>query len=111
MRGSGKQPKRRRGRGDGSQSGVALLVVTTIIVILTVLAADFSYSAKVNLNLAVNLRDEVKAYYMAKSAFNVARLVLFYQKQVDGTLKNLNIPGLGASLQLWKIIPIESDFT
>lgn len=93
------------------ERGVALLVVMTIIVILTVLAMDFSYNAKVNLNLAANSRDEVKAYYLAKSAVNIGRLVLFYQKQVDQTMQKLKIPGFAGGVQLWKLIPIESDFT
>jgi general secretion pathway protein K len=94
-----------------SQAGVALMVVMTIIVILTTLAMDFSFNAKVSLNLAANSRDEVKAYFLAKSAFNISRLILFYQRQVDQTLSKMAIPGLGNSIQLWKLIPIESDFT
>ena len=101
----------RRRPGRAPEAGVALLVVMTIIVILTVLAMDFSYNAKVNLNLAANSRDEVKAFYLAKSAVNISRLVLYYQKQVDQTLQKMKIPGFAGGIQLWKLIPIESDFT
>jgi len=101
----------RPARSGGRERGVALLVVMTIVVILTVLAMDFSYNAKVNLNLAANSRDEVKAYFLAKSAVNIGRLVLYYQRQLDQTMAKIKLPIFGGGIQLWKIVPIESDFT
>src|SRR5207244_5238604 len=63
--------------------GVALILVLTTIAILTSIGVDFSYSSRVSLKLAENLRDETRAEYLAKSAVNLSRLLLHFQKQVD----------------------------
>jgi len=67
------------------QRGVALILVLTTLAILTAVGVDFSYSSRVSLKLAENLRDETRAEYLAKSAINVSRLLLHFQKQVDQT--------------------------
>src|SRR5438552_7643992 len=66
-----------------SSRGVALVLVLTTVAILTSIGVDFSYSSRVSLKLAENLRDETRAYYMARSAVNLSRLLLHFQKQVD----------------------------
>jgi len=65
------------------QRGVALILVLTTLAILTAVGVDFSYSSRVSLKLAENLRDETRAEYMAKSAINLSRLLLHFQKQLD----------------------------
>ncbi len=65
------------------QRGVALILVLTTIAILTSIGVDFSYSSRVSLKLAENLRDETRAQYMAQSAVNLSRLLLHFQRQVD----------------------------
>jgi len=45
------------------QRGVALILVLTTIAILTSIGVDFSYSSRVSLKLAENLRDEARAEY------------------------------------------------
>ena len=65
------------------QRGVALILVLTTLAILTAVGVDFSYSSRVSLKLAENLRDETRAEYLAKSAINLSRLLLHFQKQVD----------------------------
>lgn len=118
--------------------GVALILVLTTIAILTSIGVDFSYQSRVSLKLAENLRDETRAYYMARSAVNLSRLLLHFQKQVDqlgGALSNtiaglLNAnkptaappapkpgpvaPGTAAptsslGIRLWDILPIDSN--
>ena len=66
-----------------SDKGVALILVLTTIAILTSLGVDFSYQSRVSLKLAENLRDETRAYYLARSSINLSRLLLHFQKQVD----------------------------
>ena len=63
--------------------GVALILVLVTIAILTSIGVDFSYSSRVSLKLAENLRDETRAEYLARSAVNLSRLLLHFQKQVD----------------------------
>jgi general secretion pathway protein K len=121
---------RRQSRGSG-QRGVALILVLTTIAILTSVGVDFSYSSRVSLKLAENLRDETRAYYLARSGINLSRLLLHFQKQVDGMGGQLSqvigpllgrtgaaqpagaagaagaAPSLG--IRLWEILPIDSN--
>ena len=76
--------RRARGGAFGPQRGVALILVLTTLAILTSIGVEFSYSTRVNLKLAENLRDEMRAYYLARSAVNMSRLLLHFQKQLDG---------------------------
>ncbi|MCX7943262.1 MAG: type II secretion system protein GspK [Deltaproteobacteria bacterium] len=100
---------RQRNRGN---RGMAMLMVVTIVAILTTMAMDFSHEAMINLQLTSTYRDEVKAYFLAHSALNISRLILFYQKQLDSILKGNNIAQIfGGSIQLWRLIPIDSEFT
>jgi general secretion pathway protein K len=113
--------------------GIALVLVLTTIAILASIGVDFSYSSRVSLKLAENLRDETRAEYLAKSAINLSRLLLHFQKQVDqlggqvagglaGSLLGRNpvaTPGqvraptsAGANnlgIRLWQVVPIDSN--
>ena len=76
--------RRRQGKGVDAR-GVALILVLTTIAILTSIGVDFSYGSRVSLRLAENSRDEVRAYYLARSAVNLSRLLLYFQRQIDLT--------------------------
>jgi general secretion pathway protein K len=94
------------------ERGVALLMVVLSIAILAAVAADFAYSSRVDLELAVHQRDALRAEYLARSGLGMARLLLQFQKQLDTTLQNLTatLPGaLGGSinLQLWRMAHID----
>jgi len=82
-----RRPERRR--------GVAMLIAIISIAILTVVATEFAYSTRVDLQLAANQRDGLQAYYLARSGLGLSRLVLKFQKQLDST----QIPNLGGLLQ------------
>src|SRR5436305_2036024 len=89
------QPRARvRVSGARLQRGVALLIAIISIAVLTAVAVDFAYNSRVDLQLAANQRDEVRAYYMAKSGIGLSRLLLKFQKQIDSR----PIPGLGGGL-------------
>lgn len=85
---------RRDARRDRRQRGVALIIAVVAITILTVVATEFAYNTRVDLQLAANQRDEVQAVYMARSGVALSRLLLRFQKQVDQT----PIPNLGGML-------------
>ena len=117
------------------QRGVALILVLTTIAILTSIGVDFSYSSRVSLKLAENLRDETRAYYMARSAVNLSRLLLHFQKQVDqlggqaaaalqqivkaptpptgqpkaGATTSAAAPAGSLGIRLWELLPIDSN--
>jgi general secretion pathway protein K len=87
-------------------------MVVVSIAILAAVAADFAYSSRVDLELAVHQRDALRAEYLARSGLGMARLLLQFQKQLDTTMQNLSstLPGgIGGSfnLQLWHMAHID----
>lgn len=80
---------------------MALLMVLVTVAILSAIVVDFAYQTRIDVQIAANSRDRVKAHYLARSAVNLARLVLHFQGQVDKFT--------GGVLKLYQLIPIESD--
>jgi len=58
------------------EKGVALVLALAVIALLVSLVVDFSYTMMVDLTLAANLRDEQKAFYVARSGVELARHLL-----------------------------------
>lgn len=94
-----------------AQRGVALLMVVVSIAILAAVAAEFAYRSRVDLEMAVNQRDALRAEYLAKSSMGLARLLLMFQKQLDKTTASL--PALGGTgtspinLQIWRMAKVD----
>jgi general secretion pathway protein K len=78
-----------------ARRGVALLMVVVAIAVLTAVGVDFAYNSRVDLQLAQNQRDELRAYYLARSGLGMSRLLLRFQRQLD---QMPNLPGLGGLL-------------
>jgi general secretion pathway protein K len=92
------------------QRGVALLMVVVSIAILTAVAAEFAYRSRVDLEMAVNQRDALRAEYLAKSSMGLARMLLMFQKQLDRTTASLPALGGGNSpinLQIWRMAKVD----
>ena len=88
-----------------NQRGIALIVVLTAIVILTVVTTEFQYRARINLRMSANMRDELKAEWLAYSGESFTRLVMNLQTTIDELVnKRFKI-----NLQLWQWVPIDSD--
>ncbi len=106
--------------GAGRERGAALLVVMVTVALVTALAMDLAYQARVGLQIAANGRDELVALAQARGAVNLSRLVLHFQAQLDnqasataglaGQLGGAAAAGAGAMprLQIWKLVPVDS---
>lgn len=81
-------------RRPAQERGVALIIAIVAITLLTVVATDFAYNTRVDLQLATNQRDEMRAYFLARSGIGLSRLLLRFQKQLDST----PIPNLSGML-------------
>lgn len=79
------------------QRGVALLMVLVGLAVLGLVANELRYETAVELRLATNMRDETRAYFLAKSAVGMSRLMLRFQKQMD-SVQIPNLSGLLGSL-------------
>ncbi|TVR04015.1 MAG: hypothetical protein EA398_03420 [Deltaproteobacteria bacterium] len=87
------------------QRGTALVIVLATVAILTVSIVEFVYQTRVNLHLAANQRDEVKAYFLARSGVNLQLLALNYQHELS------NAPMIGpmverSNFQLWEYLDL-----
>jgi general secretion pathway protein K len=84
---------RARKRQGSSQRGIAMLLVLVGIAVLALVANEIRYNSVVELRLATNQRDELRAHYLAKSGISISRLMLRFQKQLD-QIQIPNISGL-----------------
>jgi general secretion pathway protein K len=115
------------------RSGIALIIVMISILVLTILAAGFAYSMKVETKLARNANSEAELEWLGRSGVEYARWVLANsllnpQQQYDsldqpwatgsGWLGPTNAPiaevqnpvTLGGGTFTWKIIDLERKF-
>ena len=100
--------------------GAALLVVMVTVALVTALAMDLAYQARVGLQIAANGRDELVALAQARGAVSLARLVLHFQSQLDAQAAATSTvagqlggtAGAAASvmprIQVWKLVPVDS---
>jgi type II secretory pathway component PulK len=64
------------------QRGIALMIVTVTIAVLSAVVGDFSYNARVDLEAAANARDQLRAEYLARSGIALSRLLIKVQQSV-----------------------------
>ncbi|MCB9669503.1 MAG: general secretion pathway protein GspK [Alphaproteobacteria bacterium] len=87
---------------------MALLMVITSILLLTILVAEISRGAAMRLQLAQHHRDEVKAEMLATSGVQMYRLILMASKTLG---KNPMIMQFGQMMgvnadSLWQMVPV-----
>jgi type II secretory pathway component PulK len=68
---------------SNKQSGIALLMAIMIVSIVFTFSADLVISSRVAIENAMRSRDDVKAEYMAKSAFNLGAFLLSMDFGID----------------------------
>ncbi len=69
------------------QRGVALVTVLIAIAITLVISNDFGTSTNTDMIAAANYRDQMRAHFLARSAQNLADLILRVQYRIDNTEK------------------------
>lgn len=53
-----------------NEDGVALLVVLWVLMLLSVIVGEFCSNARIEVNIARNLKDKTQAYYIARAGIN-----------------------------------------
>lgn len=71
-----------------NEKGIALLLVISSIVILTMVGVEFAYNAQIEYNLATRQKERLQAYYLAYSAYNLVRLELKMGNQVQAQVQS-----------------------
>jgi general secretion pathway protein K len=96
-----------------NQRGVALLVVLSTITLVGSVVAELQFDTRVDLQLALNARDDVQAEYSALSALRVRALLLKNGRLLDQGMRAMAqafgvdasvMPPLGSLLEM---VPIE----
>lgn len=83
------------------ERGVALLMVLSMLALVGTVVADFQYTSRVDLQLAMNARDELQAEYNALSALKLRGLVLKQSRKIQTVVGQLmGALGMGAGGQL-----------
>jgi len=77
------------------------MLVLSAIVVLTTMLVEFAYNTNVNYHLALNERDRLQAYYMARSAYNFMLLELKFDRVFRKMVERQNLSQyLGDAMQL-----------
>ncbi|HEV8322260.1 MAG TPA: hypothetical protein VG389_11635 [Myxococcota bacterium] len=74
------------------QRGIALVMVMIVVTVLTAVLAEFALNTRVNYGMATNLRDDLKAYYLARSGMNLSRVIMHFSTDLNNAISA--IPGL-----------------
>ncbi|MFT7518122.1 MAG: type II secretory pathway component PulK [Kiritimatiellia bacterium] len=98
--------------GRGSRSGVALLIVITSVMFLTIIGAEITGTATVRMRLAANQRDEAMAEALAYTGLGFYRLILVTANGLDGKIGSqsgevqtmLKQFGVSGDM-LWQMVP------
>ncbi|UCD72364.1 MAG: general secretion pathway protein GspK, partial [Syntrophobacterales bacterium] len=64
-----------------NEKGIALILTLLITAILVILIVEVNYSTQVDLRIAGNFRNDLQAYYLAKSGINIAISYLKYDME------------------------------
>lgn len=105
-------------RVQNHQRGIALMMVIIGLAVLGLVAQEIRYNSIVEMRLATNQRDEVRAHFMARSGIGLARLLMKFQGQMNAIqlppmppaiqqlLGGAKLP-TNISLQLWRMAKID----
>lgn len=107
---------RRADRGPGSglrnrprrrtRSGIALLVVMTTVMVLTVVVTDLAYTSRVRFLVTAHRAEERQAYWLANSGIQLYHLILMANMEIGSALEQfgdfLPFPPGDA---LWQMLP------
>jgi general secretion pathway protein K len=104
-----------------NQRGIALITVLIAITITLVISNEFGTSTNVDIGSAANYRDQMRAHFLARSAQNLAELVVRIQQRLDNIKElqgqvqitdyadQLILPFCGDSEQVRDMIGISTD--
>ncbi|MFH2011046.1 MAG: hypothetical protein ABI333_30885 [bacterium] len=93
-------------RATTRQRGVALIFVIVSLTILAAMTVDHVYKSQIDVQSAHNVRDEVKAEFLARSAINLTRIMLKVQERVIDRNRKIIAQFLGKDLQIADIMPM-----
>lgn len=93
-----------------NNKGIAIIMVIATILFLTSLIMDYFADSLRNHQITLNYKARLQSYYLAKSAINFSKLLLYYNKELESTLEKegIDTSQFGAE-PLYKMVPISSE--
>lgn len=92
-----------------NQRGIALLMVLSTIAVLSIAVVEFAYEEEVNYRMAVHQKQRLQAFYLAKSALNISKLILIHNKEAEKQLEKSGMSAQSLGVQpLYRMFPISS---
>jgi hypothetical protein len=85
---------------------VALLVVLVAVTLLAIMVMEFHTNSLTKLSVAANTRDEVVAYYNAKSGINLMHLALYFQYELREAEGVIGRAVTQSNFQLWRYLDL-----
>lgn len=76
-------------QGEGRPRGAALMIVMLVMAVVAAFGSEYSYKSYIRMHVAANMRNEVVAYYHARAAMEVARLVIKSQNVADNMINSM----------------------
>ncbi len=76
---------------EGSERGVAMIMAIVAVTMLGVIVYDFARNSQVHAASTMNVRDEVRAEYLARSSINLSRLLLSVQGVVTNEMRRFHL--------------------
>lgn len=70
------------------EAGIALMMVISAIMLISMIVLEFVFSSNVNYRLAVNEKERLQAYYLAESAVNLMKVELKLDKQIKSAISS-----------------------
>ncbi len=93
------------------RKGIAILVVISSLLIITVLITELVYTARVRYMVALHERDRVQAYWLARSGVNMHQLILLANKEISNNpqvQQGLEMLGMGGTFEFWNFPFVQS---
>lgn len=90
--------------------GIALLLVLSSLVVLTTAVVEFAYTEQINYQLAVNAKERLQSYYLARSAVQFSKVMLVVQKQAETEKAKFGDAAKGYTFEpIYKMYPLSSE--
>lgn len=93
------------------RKGMAILVVISALMIITVLVTELVYASRVRYMVAMHERDRVQAYWLARSGVNMHQLILLANKEISNNpqvKQGLEMLGMGGTFEFWNFPFVQS---
>lgn len=74
----------------GNNKGIALVITLLVLTLLMVIVLEFNFSMRIEARAAANFRDDMKAYYLARSGITFAIALLEEDARTEPKYDSLN---------------------